>query len=166
MSDNLSLGLIQIPDNSLTSINDAIRQICDRIDTIYGLRGSSEIYDTVGVSDPTSNTDAATKGSVHDQISGFTYDGWGYDATTFRITLEFKHDGTKAGFIGATPVVAQTTNAVTNNVTAGGVDGTVANFTDLVLYANDAAAIRNDIYQLARSVKQLSDLVRTFGLGV
>jgi len=166
MADNLTLGLIQIPSNDLSSVNDALRQICDNIDKIYGLRGAATIYDTATVSTPVTGTDAATKDSVHDEISGFTYSGWGYDATTFRITLELKHDGTKAGFIGAAPVVAQTVGAVTNNVTAGGVDGTIANITDLLVYANDAAAIRNDIYQLARSVKQLSDALRIFGLGV
>jgi len=31
---------------------------------------------------------------------------------------------------------------------------------DLTVYANDAAAIRNDIYQLARKLKQVNDALR------
>ncbi len=39
-----------------------------------------------------------------------------------------------------------------------------ANFTDLTTYSNSAAAIRNDIYQLARKVKIIGDALRTYGL--
>lgn len=49
-------------------------------------------------------------------------------------------------------------------MTSGGTDDTIANFTDLTTYANDAAAIRNDIYQLARKLKQVNDALRTYGL--
>lgn len=72
----------------------------------------------------------------------------------------------KIGFFGAAAVIQQTVGAVTNSVTAGGVDGTIADFTDLAVYANDSATIRNDIYQLARSVAQLATAVRNLGLGV
>lgn len=74
--------------------------------------------------------------------------------------------GSKISFFGATTVVKQTGPVLnlTNNITAGGTDGTFANFTDLTIYANDAAAIRNDLYQLARSVKFNSDALRAYGL--
>lgn len=73
--------------------------------------------------------------------------------------------GSKLSFFAATTVVKQTSGEnLTNNVTAGGTDGTVANFTDLVIYANDAAAIRNDIYQLSRKLKQINDGLRSYGL--
>ena len=69
------------------------------------------------------------------------------------------------GFFGGSAVVKQTSGAnLTNNVTAGGTDDTIANYTDLVTYANDAAAIRNDVYQLARKLKQINDGLRTYGL--
>lgn len=62
------------------------------------------------------------------------------------------------------PAAQQTSGAnLTNSVTSGGTDDTIANFTDLTIYANDAAAIRNDIYQLARKVKQVNDALRLFG---
>jgi hypothetical protein len=68
-------------------------------------------------------------------------------------------------FTVTTPVVQQASGAnLTNNVTSGGTDDTIANFTDLTVYANDAATIRNDIYQLSRKVKQLNDGLRTLGM--
>ena len=77
----------------------------------------------------------------------------------------FDHDGTTVGFYGAAPVVQQANGVnLTNNVTAGGVNDTIANFTDLAVYANDAATIRNDIYQLARKLKTVNDALRTIGL--
>ena len=74
--------------------------------------------------------------------------------------------GVKLSFFDvATPIVKQTSGEnLTNNVTAGGTDGTIANYTDLTTYANDAAAIRNDIYQLARKLKQVNDGLRAYGL--
>lgn len=73
---------------------------------------------------------------------------------------------TTLSFFAQTAVVRQTGPAlnITNNVTAGGTDGTIANYTDLTIYANDAAAIRNDIHQLARGLKFASDALRAYGL--
>lgn len=72
---------------------------------------------------------------------------------------------TTLSFFAQTAVVRQTSGAnLTNNVTSGGTDDTIANFTDLTTYANDSAAIRNDIYQLARKLKQLNDGLRSYGL--
>lgn len=79
---------------------------------------------------------------------------------------KFRCTATQISFFAAAVVVQQTVGAVTNNVAAGGVDGTIANYTDLAVYANDSNAIRNDIYQLARSVGQLTTAMRNYGLGV
>ncbi len=69
------------------------------------------------------------------------------------------------GFYGVEPVAQQTRGAtLTNNVTAGGTTDTIANYTDLTTYANDAAAIRNDIYQLARALAQHDTALRAYGL--
>jgi hypothetical protein len=71
----------------------------------------------------------------------------------------------KMAWWNATPVVQQTNGAnLTNSVTVGGTNDTIADFTDLTTYANDAAAIRNDIYQLARKLKVVNDAVRVMGL--
>ena len=73
--------------------------------------------------------------------------------------------GQKLGFFNSAPAVQQTSGAnLTNNVTVGGTNNTIADYTDLSTYANDAAAIRNDIYQLARSVKLIQDGLRDLGL--
>jgi len=69
------------------------------------------------------------------------------------------------GFYGVSVKAQQTVGAVTNSVTVGGTSGIIADYSDLTVYANDAAAIRNDIYQLARSVAQLTVAVRNLGLG-
>jgi len=69
------------------------------------------------------------------------------------------------GFFGTAVQTQRTSGAnLTNNVTSGGTDDTIANFTDLTTYSNSAAAIRNDIYQLARKLKQINDGLRTYGL--
>lgn len=75
-------------------------------------------------------------------------------------------DSTGVSFFGGATVAKQTGPVlnITNSVTSGGTDGTIANYTDLSVYANDAAAIRNDIYQLARAVKFCSDALRAYGL--
>ncbi len=69
-------------------------------------------------------------------------------------------------FFGSGAGATQQTSGenLTNNVTAGGVDGTIADFTSLTVYATDAATIRNDIYQLARKLKQVNDGLRAYGM--
>lgn len=70
----------------------------------------------------------------------------------------------KLGWYNATPVVQQTQGAITNSVTAGGSTGTIDNFTDLTVYANDSTAIRNDIYQLSLALQGCIAALRTYGL--
>ena len=73
--------------------------------------------------------------------------------------------GQKLGFFNNVPVVQQISAAnLTNNVTSGGDNDIIANFTDLTTYSNSAGAIRNDIYQLARKLKQINDGCRSLGL--
>jgi len=69
-------------------------------------------------------------------------------------------------FSAATEVAQQTgpTNNLTNSVTVGGTNGTIADFADLTTYSNSAATIRNDIYQLARGLKFVSDAMRAYNL--
>jgi hypothetical protein len=86
-------------------------------------------------------------------------------AIAFRVNAGSAQFKGNMGFFSATPAAQQTSGAnLTNNVTAGGADDTIANFTSLTVYATDAAAIRNDIYQLARKLKQINDGLRTYGL--
>ena len=73
--------------------------------------------------------------------------------------------GQKIGFWNTTPVIQQTNGVnLTNNVASGGSDDTIANYTDLTTYANDAGAIRNNIYQLARKLKIVNDALRIIGI--
>src|SRR3990167_1759937 len=146
MASNLSEGIIQIFGTSVMEINDALRQIQIRMDAMKGLSGRAVVHDRMGVSDPEVSSDAQTLGTAVSLADDNRFDG-------------------KLGHQAA-PVDPQTVDAVTNNVTVGGVDGTIADYASLVTYATDAAAIRNDIYQLARSVKQISDALRLYGFGI
>lgn len=90
-----------------------------------------------------------------------------FDYNAGREVIRIEADGSAGllGFFAATAVVKQTSGAnLTNNVTSGGTNDVIADFTDLTTYANDAAAIRNDIYQLARKLKQVNDALRAYGL--
>lgn len=69
------------------------------------------------------------------------------------------------GFFATAPAAQQTSGAnLINNVTTGGTNNQIDDFTSLTVYATDAAAIRNDIFQLARKLKQINDGLRSFGL--
>ncbi len=68
------------------------------------------------------------------------------------------------GFFGVAGATKVTQGAITNSVAAGGVTGTIANYTDLSVYANDAAAIRNDIYQLSLALANVVGALRSYGL--
>lgn len=68
------------------------------------------------------------------------------------------------GFFGATGATVVTQGAITNSVTVGGTTGTIADYTDLTVYANDAAAIRNDIYQLSLALANVVGALRSYGL--
>lgn len=88
-----------------------------------------------------------------------------YD-TAAREALRMEASGSAPmiGFLGAAAVVRQTGGAnLTNNVAAGGTSDQIDNWTDLTTYATDAAAIRNAIYQLARTLKQDHDALRLYG---
>lgn len=84
---------------------------------------------------------------------------------TSALSSNINATSTTLSFFNVLAVVKQTSGAnLTNNVTAGGTNNTIANYTDLTVYQNDAAAIRNDIYQLARSLKIAHDALRIYGL--
>lgn len=87
-----------------------------------------------------------------------------YD-TAAREALRMEASGSAPmiGFLGAAAVVQQTGGQnLTNNVTSGGTTGQIDDFAGS-LYATDAATIRNDIYQLARALKQDHDALRLYG---
>ena len=76
MSENLSLGPLQVFDNDVASINDALRQVCDRIDEAKGLRGRALIFDRTQVSAPAEGTDAVNLDAANSALLPFvTTDG-------------------------------------------------------------------------------------------
>lgn len=68
-------------------------------------------------------------------------------------------------FFGATPVAKQTVGANVNNVAASGTSGQFDDFTNGTVYATDYAALHATVYQLTRSVAQLTVAVRAYALG-
>ncbi len=71
----------------------------------------------------------------------------------------------KVGFFAAAVVAQQTVGANVNNVAASGTTGQFDDFTNGVTYATDYAALHATVYQLTRSVAQLTVAMRNFGLG-
>ncbi|MEK9157691.1 MAG: hypothetical protein AAB638_00725 [Patescibacteria group bacterium] len=51
-----------------------------------------------------------------------------------------------------------------NNVTSGGTVSVIANYTDLTIYTNDAAIIRNNFYRLTEKVLKLETALRNLGV--
>lgn len=75
--------------------------------------------------------------------------------------------GVGLSFFSASAVVQQSVNTIlVNNVTSGGSLSTIANYTDLSVYANDANAIRNNIFRLTEKVLKLETALRNYGLAV
>jgi len=88
MSDRRSLGPVQVFGTDLFAINDAFRQLSERVDSLKGLRGRSEVFDRQRVDDPTEAQDAINLGEAEDtfvaQVAGrMTYatDHWKYTDT-------------------------------------------------------------------------------------
>lgn len=84
---------------------------------------------------------------------------------TLQLNGSFAHLGSTFGAFSVAAASRQVSGAnLTNGVTSGGTDDAITNWTDLTVYAMDAAAIRNAVYQLARKMKQINDGLRLYGL--
>ncbi len=107
----------------------------------------------------------------------FDMDSDGYGISAFldfsRISLQTQSAApinigaaaSQLGFFGVSDVARQTRGAtLTNSVTVGGSNDVIADFADLTTYSNSAAAIRNNIYQLARAVRMHDVALRAYGL--
>lgn len=109
----------------------------------------------------------ATHATYKGDLIAYVYDAAGTGTPTARELWRGRGSGSAAqwAMFGGTPVGRQTSGAdLTNNVTSGGTNDQIDNWSNLTTYATDAAAIRNAIYQLARKVKQLNDGLRLYNL--
>lgn len=151
------LGTIQYSGWNGASFVTAASVICSAEEDFTGLANGSLVKVQVTPTGTASSIDAMViRGSVAE--FNIPLGRGGANLLSFG-------SSTTLSFFAATPVVKQTSGAnLTNSVTAGGTDDTIANFTDLTTYANDSAAIRNNIYQLARKLKQINDGLRAYGL--
>lgn len=132
--------------------------------------GTGQQLRFTGMSSTTNNRDQLTLSTewvVATEASQTTLAKFSIYDTAAREAMRMQASGSAAmiGFLGAAAVVRQTGGAdLTNNVTSGGSSDTITNWTDLTVYATDAAAIRNAVYQLARTLKQDHDALRLYGL--
>ncbi len=75
--------------------------------------------------------------------------------------------GNSIGFFNTAPALQQHVSPIlVNGVTSGGTISTIANYTDLTTYSNDAAAIRNNFYRLTEKVLKLESTLRAYGLAI
>ncbi len=155
----------------VTGVSEQVRILYDASNYYSTTVGSTGIvtFNAVGsgsgftFSDPITNTNAAlTTPTITTSITLSVANIITDTSTGTKICTATNQ---KLGFFNAAPVVQQTDGAtLTNNVTSGGTTNQIDDFTSLTIYATDAAAIRNNIYQLARKVKILTDALRTLGL--
>ncbi len=126
------------------------------IDLALAGTGTQYINRTVG-------TGAASMGfTTSGNASGFVF----YPGnTTLALQMLIASGVIKVGFFAAAPVAQQTVGANVNNVAASGTTGQFDDFTNGSVYATDYAALHATVYQLTRSVAQLTVAVRNFGLG-
>lgn len=80
MADRLSLGPVQIHSLDVLQINDALRQLSERLDALKGLRGRAEVFDRLRVEDPAEVKDALNRTATGDEVevSQLTRDGIRY----------------------------------------------------------------------------------------
>lgn len=88
----------------------------------------------------------------------------GYDASKLTTGNLALGAGQQVGFYGAAAGAQQTAAALTNSVTSGGSNDTVADYTTDGIYLNAEATIRNNQYQLARKLAEVVTALRTYGL--
>lgn len=124
----------------------------------YGFVGASTISDcaTMALSGPpTAGTNATfTRTYTFWVQSGLSQ----FDGNTL-----LGASGSSIGFFGTTPTTRAAIAALTNNITSGGSTDTLTNWTDLTIYANDAAAIRNCAYQTGLKLAALVTELRAKG---
>jgi hypothetical protein len=101
------------------------------------------------------------------QNNGNTYLNCGAGASTllrYNGTTRIQLNSIGIGFFGATPQSKTTVTDITNNVTVGGTSNTLTNYNNLSTYSSDAAAIRNNFYQIGVKLNAIIDALQSYGL--
>lgn len=96
---------------------------------------------------------------------GFCASGGALRATVGAVNA-FSVNGTGVSFCGVTtPVAAQSVLAsLTNNCTASGTTGTIANWTDMTTYSTSAQLIHDAVSQIAKKLTAMEIGIKAFGL--
>lgn len=97
--------------------------------------------------------------------SGAGTSGYIEIGTTVASAIRIGTFSTLMGFFGNAAVAQQNAGGtITNSITSGGTADTFVDYTDLTVYATDAAAIRNNMYQMAAKLKKMDDALRLLGI--
>lgn len=88
----------------------------------------------------------------------------GYDASKLTTGNLALGAGQQIGFFGSSATTQQTSASLTNSVTSGGTNNTIADYTLDGIYLNSETTIRNNQYQLARKMAEVVSALRTYGL--
>lgn len=126
-------------------------------DATWYIKGSGSVptLKTIDVGTGTNYSIQALQSDGVTQILGLQGNG------DFKVGLS----SSKWGMFGSSPVAQQSVlTTLVNNVALGGTTSTIANYTDLSVYANDAATIRNNFYQLTKKVLALETALRNYNI--
>lgn len=120
------------------------------------------------------NADNSGYGLGSASLTAFRKDGAGNNVG-FKLTASnagltaavtrMSGNSTGLAFFATAPVAQQTVGANVNNVASSGTSGQFDDFTNGTVYATDYASLHATVYQLTRSVAQLTVAVRAYGLG-
>ena len=68
MTERLSRGPVQITELSLVAINDALREVQDRIDELFGLRGGFDVHSDLTIDRVKHGTDAVKYTDTNSEV--------------------------------------------------------------------------------------------------
>jgi len=178
VTDNLTLGPVQVFSNDVSEINLALRLLSERMDELKGLRGRSLIFDRVRVDDAEENKDALNQipGKAALPASVAYEDEANIFTVTQTIAAPLVHTGTTAGFYSAAAVVQATASANLTDSSGGTANDTVQALTnpadapataDILrddLVANLIPELRNNYADLAAKANKALTVLRNLGL--
>jgi len=154
---------LQLASTELTDINfNLARTITFQAGAITNQRAFRIQNPTYGFAATSTITTAATVA-----ITGAPVAGTNATITnSYALLIEAGATRLNGNFgVNVAPVAQQSVNTIlVNNVTSGGSLSTIANYTDLAIYANDAATIRNNFFRLTEKVLALETALRNYGL--
>jgi|GEM_PF-4683249 hypothetical protein len=145
------------PDGSLAWANGASSLVSDGS---ISINGAQLLLNADGSASFSGGVNITLAGNITGAGCSLNADG----SATFANTIVQIGTAGELGFFSQAPAAQQTVQVLTNNATSSGTQDQIDDFSDLIVYANDAQAIHNDIYQLAEKVKAIYAALSQYGL--